>query len=105
MVDLAAQLGAKYYIENLTTGDYADNFGLVNASEGDEIIIAIPSLADKGYGLDQVNVKGIDNFTMGDLTWDAGGYWYYTFYMPPTNLTTEVLYKEYQNTLAEQMNP
>ncbi len=105
LVDLSG-LG-KYYIRNITKGTPSlDTFGLVEANEGDEIKIGIPSLVSDGYGLDQVNVKGIDNFTMGDLTWDElGNEWTYTFYMPPTNLTTEVLYKEYQNTLAEQMNP
>ena len=53
-----------------------------------------------------LNLKGIEYICIGDSTWDElGNEWTYTFYMPPTNLTTEVLYKEYQNTLAEQMNP
>lgn len=56
--------------------------------------------------LDQVNFNGLENFTMGDLIWnDGGGFWYYTFYMPAHNITTEVIYKEYQNAFAEQANP
>ena len=57
--------------------------------------------------LDQVNIKGLENFTMGDLVWSNkdGGYWWYTFVMPAHNITTEVLYKEYQNSVAEMADP
>ena len=101
-------IGAKYVINNLDSTDPAvDKMGILKAAEGDRIGITIYPAT--GYVLDQVNVKGIDNFTMGDLRWtkDDGGKdcWYYEFIMPAQDLTTEVLYKEYANELAEMLDP
>ena len=88
--------GTGYPIPNLMQ-DYA--------VEGDTVTLYIVPI--EGYMLDQVNIKGLENFTMGDLVWSNkdGGYWWYTFVMPAHNITTEVLYKEYQNSLAEMADP
>ncbi len=72
------------------------------AVEGDTVTLEIEPIDN--YMLDQVNILGLENFTMGDLTWD-GSKWYYEFIMPARNITAEVLYKEYQNTEAEMANP
>ena len=73
-------------------------------AEGTEITIRIKPIT--GYMLDQVNFNGLENFTMGDLIWsDTGGFWYYTFNMPAHNITTEVIFKEYQNAFAEMADP
>ena len=98
----------KYVIDNIDSGDPpVTDMGILKAAKGDRIDIYI--YPAEGYVLDQVNVVGIDNFTMGDLKWtkdDSGkDCWYYRFIMPEQNLVTEVLYKEYANDLAEMLDP
>ena len=98
----------KYVIDNIDSGDPpVTDMGILKAAKGDRIDIYI--YPAEGYVLDQVNVVGIDNFTMGDLKWtkdDSGkDCWYYEFIMPAQDLTTEVLYKEYANDLAEMLDP
>ncbi len=80
------------------------SMGQISAYEGATVKIEIPPLEKYGYALDQVNIIGLENFTMGDLVW-VGSCWEYEFIMPAHNITTEVIYKEYQNELAEMTNP
>ena len=93
-----------YTIDVSDPSNSISSMGQIAAYEGATVKIEIPPLEAYGYALDQVNIIGLENFTMGDLEW-VGSCWEYEFIMPAHNITTEVIYKEYQNELSEQTNP